>query len=335
MRLIAEVGQAHDGSLGQAHSFIDACADSGIKEIKFQTHIADSESSKYEPFRTKFSYEDSTRKDYWKRMEFTEKQWRELKKHCEIKNINFLSTATCIASAELLIKIGCKNIKIGSGDFNNNLLIDFCTKHFEEIIFSTGLCTKNEIKTMINRSKDYNYELKSWFFSCNTKYPTPINETNIGNLKYIRENFNGHIGHSDHTANKNALLAATLMGSEALEFHIAWDRLQFGPDSSSSFAIRELPELIKDINDMEKIKDSLNDEKLISKNDLNNKVIFGKSLTAKRDILVNKEISMYDLECTKPSNKGINSSDYEKVIGKFVKNSLLKGEFISNEKILY
>ncbi|MCC6722628.1 MAG: UDP-N-acetylglucosamine 2-epimerase (hydrolyzing) [Bacteroidia bacterium] len=61
MLIIAEIGQAHEGSLGIAHSYIDALADTGVDIIKFQTHIAEAESSPYEPFRVKFSYEDSTR----------------------------------------------------------------------------------------------------------------------------------------------------------------------------------------------------------------------------------------------------------------------------------
>ena len=143
MRLIAEVGQAHDGSLGQAHAFIEACSKHSISEIKFQTHIADKESSKFETFRVNFTYEDLNRQEYLLRMEFTQGQWLELKQHCEFKNINFLSPATCISSAELLLSIGCDKVKIGSGDFENHLLIDFCASRFKEIIFSTGLCSRN------------------------------------------------------------------------------------------------------------------------------------------------------------------------------------------------
>jgi len=39
--IIAEVGQAHDGSLGILHSYIDAIAKTGVDAIKFQTHIAE------------------------------------------------------------------------------------------------------------------------------------------------------------------------------------------------------------------------------------------------------------------------------------------------------
>ena len=67
--VIAEVGQAHDGSLGILHSYIDAVSETGADAIKFQTHIAEAESSP-EPFRVKFSYEDKTRYDYWKRMSY-------------------------------------------------------------------------------------------------------------------------------------------------------------------------------------------------------------------------------------------------------------------------
>ena len=53
--LIAEVAQTHDGSLGLAHSFIDAAADAGADAVKFQTHIAAAESTEEEQFRIKFS----------------------------------------------------------------------------------------------------------------------------------------------------------------------------------------------------------------------------------------------------------------------------------------
>ena len=42
---IAEIAQAHDGSLGLLHSYIDAVAKTGVQAIKFQMHIAAAESS--------------------------------------------------------------------------------------------------------------------------------------------------------------------------------------------------------------------------------------------------------------------------------------------------
>ena len=61
--VIAEIGQAHDGSLGILHSYIDALSTTGVNAVKFQTHIAEAESSAHEPFRVNFSYEDNSRFD--------------------------------------------------------------------------------------------------------------------------------------------------------------------------------------------------------------------------------------------------------------------------------
>ena len=56
--IIAEIAQAHDGSVGILHSYIDALAATGVDAIKFQTHIAEAESSEHEQFRIPFSYVD-------------------------------------------------------------------------------------------------------------------------------------------------------------------------------------------------------------------------------------------------------------------------------------
>jgi N-acetylneuraminate synthase len=58
--IIGEVAQAHDGSLGMAHSFIDAIAETGPDAVKVQTHIA-AETTQSEPWRVKFSQQDATR----------------------------------------------------------------------------------------------------------------------------------------------------------------------------------------------------------------------------------------------------------------------------------
>ena len=88
--LIAEIVQAHYVSLGIEHSYIEALSDAGINAVKFQMHIAESESSIHEDFRINFSYEDKSRYDYWKRMEFSLEQWIGIKKHCEEKNLDLI-----------------------------------------------------------------------------------------------------------------------------------------------------------------------------------------------------------------------------------------------------
>src|SRR4051812_26256277 len=88
--VIGEIGQAHDGSEGIAHSLIDAIAAAGCDAVKFQTHIAAAESSPQEPFRVQFSQQDATRFAYWKRMEFSDEQWARLAAHARERKLAFI-----------------------------------------------------------------------------------------------------------------------------------------------------------------------------------------------------------------------------------------------------
>jgi N,N'-diacetyllegionaminate synthase len=122
--VIGEVALSHDGSLGLAHAFIDAIAAAGADAVKFQTHIAAAESTPAEPFRVKFSRQDGSRYDYWKRMEFTEDQWRGLAAHCAERNVLFISSPFSLAAVDLLQRAGQPLWKIASGEVSNLPLLD-------------------------------------------------------------------------------------------------------------------------------------------------------------------------------------------------------------------
>ncbi len=98
--IIAEIGQAHDGDRNLLHKYIDAIGPTGVDIIKFQTHIAEAESSVYEPFRVKLNTQDLTRFDYWKRMEFSKTEWLEIKNHCEDSGVEFMSSPFSNAAVE-------------------------------------------------------------------------------------------------------------------------------------------------------------------------------------------------------------------------------------------
>ena len=122
--LIAEIGQAHDGSLGILYSYIDAIAQTGVDAVKFQMHIAEAESSEHEPFRVQFSLEDKTRYNYWKRMGFSLEQWRGIKQHCESANLDFICSPFSNLAVDWLEEMGVEQYKIGSGEVNNFLLLE-------------------------------------------------------------------------------------------------------------------------------------------------------------------------------------------------------------------
>src|SRR2546425_12153090 len=137
--IIGEVGLAHDGSLGYAHAFIDEVARAGADAVKFQTHIASAESTLAEPFRVKFSRQDATRYDYWKRMEFSEEQWRGLAQHARVKNLLFLSSPFSLEAVDLLERVDTPMWKVASGEVGNLPLLDRLIATGKTIILSSGM----------------------------------------------------------------------------------------------------------------------------------------------------------------------------------------------------
>lgn len=331
LRIIAEIGQAHDGSFGLAHSYIDSLKNSGITDIKFQVHIADAESSKHEKFRKKFSLVDKTRYDYWKRIEFTEQQWSSLFQHCKKNNLRFVASPFSIKAVELLKKIGCKTFKIASGEVNNYLMIDKITKLKKEIILSSGLSNFGELDKCVKRIKKKNINLS--VVQSTTEYPSKVENIGLNVIDEIRRRYRVPAGLSDHSGNKNTLLAATALGAELIEFHVTFDKNSYGPDSKSSIVVSEVKELIDGINYIKKcIFNPVNK----STNHINKKIkkLFSKTLAVNKDLFKGHKLMVDDLETKKPGNLGVSAENYKKVLGRKINKNLKRNSFLKSTDLI-
>ena len=331
VRTIAEIGQAHDGSLGLAHSYLDALKNTGVTDIKFQIHIADAESSDEEKFRKKFSYEDKTRYDYWKRIEFTKEQWLGLFNHCKKNRFNFVASPFSIEAVNLLKKIGCKTFKIASGEVNNFLIIDNIIKQKKEIILSSGLSNFKELDKTVNRIKKNKINLS--ILQCTSEYPSNFKTIGLNVIEVMKNRYKVPTGLSDHSGDVNTLLAATAVGAELMEFHVTFSKKSFGPDSTSSIEIPKVKELIENIDYVHKcIKYKI--DKSNFKINMKVKKMFSKSLAVNKDLLKHHKIKIEDLETKKPGMLGIEPGSYKKVIGKRLKKNLKKNSFLKFEYLV-
>jgi N,N'-diacetyllegionaminate synthase len=326
--IIAEIAQAHEGSLGIAHSYIDALAKAGVDAVKFQTHIAEAESSNEEQFRVKFSYEDNTRFDYWKRMEFTPQQWAGLKQHCDEKGVEFISSPFSVAAVELLKKIGVKRYKIGSGELTNYLMLEAIAKTGQPIILSSGMSDWNELDDTIAFLQPFGNPLS--ILQCTTAYPTQPEQWGLGIMAEMKERYNIPVGFSDHSADVYACLAATTLGAEILEFHTVFDKEMFGPDAKASLTIAQTETLVKGVR---QINAALNapHHKHDSSHFSELKTLFGKSLAVNKVLPAGHIISISDLESKKPGNMGIPARNYQSVIGKKLRTAKQQWDFLKEE----
>jgi N,N'-diacetyllegionaminate synthase len=327
--IIAEIGQAHDGSVGILHSYIDALANTGIDAIKFQTHIAEAESSEFETFRIPFSYVDKTRYDYWRRMELTTAQWSEVKAHCETAGLEFISSPFSCKAVEVLEEAAVDRYKIGSGEVTNLLLLNTIAATGKPVILSSGMSSLEELDAAVNIFKEKNVEVA--VLQCTTAYPTQPDQWGLHIIKQLKDRYSIPAGLSDHSGDIVACLAATALGADILEFHVVFDKRMFGPDAKASIEIDEVERLV---NGVRQIRASLNN-RFCKNGQVENmsgmKQLFGKSLCVNKSLPVNHTITLSDLEAKKPAGYGIAPSEYQSIIGRRLKKSLGQWEFLNHQ----
>ncbi|MBU6324739.1 MAG: N-acetylneuraminate synthase family protein [Bacteroidetes bacterium] len=330
MFLIAEIAQAHEGSLGIAHSYIDALAETGVDAVKFQVHIAEAESSGLEQFRVNFSYEDATRFDYWKRMEFTAEQWAGLKTHCEEKGMEFLASPFSVAAVELLEQLGVKQYKIGSGELSNFLMLQRIAQTGKPIILSSGMSNWEELDGTIAFLKPFGNKLS--LMQCTTAYPTQPEQWGLQVMAEMRQRYGIPVGFSDHSANIYAGLAAAALGASMLEFHVVFHKTMFGPDAKASLTIEETAALAEGCRQIRQALDSP-----VAKADSSSyatlKTMFGKSLCVNKDLEAGHILTLDDLESKKPGDAGIPAQQFRDCLGKALSNNLARWSFLKPEHL--
>lgn len=311
--LIAEVAQAHDGSLGIAHSFIDAAADAGVDAIKFQTHIAAAESTKDEIFRIQMSGQDATRYDYWKRMEFTADQWAGLARHAADKGLVFLSSAFSVEAVRMLDSLNMAAWKIGSGEFRSEELLKAMAATDRPIIYSTGMSRYDEVAAAIgffNQSA-----IPFALLQCVSQYPAPLERVGLNVIDEYRSRYNCVTGLSDHTGTVFPALAAMARGADIIEIHVTFDRRMYGPDATSSLTFSEVSDLVKARDAFYIMQQNPVDKDVMADKLETMRGLFTKSIALKSDLPAGTVLLQEMLTAKKPGT-GIPFQDCHKIIGK-------------------
>ena len=324
--VIAEVAQAHDGSLGMAHAFIDAVASTGAHAIKFQTHIASAESTPLEPWRKKFSLQDASRYDYWRRMEFTPEQWQGLRRHADEKGLMFLSSPFSMQAMDLLAAVGVAGWKVASGEVANIPMLHRMAADNIPVILSSGMSDYAELDNAVAIIQGRGVPLA--VLQCATRYPCPPGEVGLNVMQSFRSRYLGAaVGLSDHSATVYPGLAAVTLGAQVIEVHATLSRDMFGPDVAASLTVAEIRQLVEGVRFTEAMLSSPVDKASISEDVKQVRAIFTKSLVAAGDLPAGHVLIEGDLTAKKPGD-GVAVNELSKFIGRMLKRQLQRDEKI-------
>jgi N-acetylneuraminate synthase len=326
--IIGEVAQAHDGSLGTAHAYIDALAAAGAAAVKFQVHIASAESTPAEPWRVKFSRQDASRYDYWKRMEFTREQWAGLASHAAEKGIGFVVSPFSAEAIALVGDLGITAWKVASGEVANLPLLEIIAAHGAPVIVSSGMSPLEEVDRAVELFRSRGRQVT--VLQCTSAYPCPPQKVGLNLLAELRSRYGLPVGLSDHSGTIWAGLAAALLGASCVEVHVTWSRECFGPDVSASITLEELRQMVAGIRFLEEAQASPVDKDEMARSLEPLRGLFTKSLVAARDLATGALLAGGDLATKKPGS-GIPAARKDEFVGRILRRSVPRDHIFAED----
>ena len=231
MKIVAEAGQCHGGSIRTAIRMVEAAAHAGADAIKFQLlqpeTIAQADAPKY-------WYADglpttNQREAFATAGIIPYDAWGDIKAAADMFGVEFLATPFDDAALDTLAGLGCESVKIASGDITYKPFLKRVAETGMDVILSTGASRHAEI----SRALAWLVPAKVTLLACTLAYPTAVDDANLGRMDALRAIYGPgcRYGYSDHTSSPRVALAAAAMGASVIEVHFTHDRNATGvPD---------------------------------------------------------------------------------------------------------
>ena len=326
--VIAEAGVNHEGDMSLARRLIDEAAEAGANAIKFQTYKAGMLASKNSP-----SYWDTTKEPTKSQFElfskydkFWKPEFEELKKQCDIVDIEFMSTPFDLESACFLSDL-VDVFKISSSDITNKPFIKTIAGYGKPIILSTGASSNDEIS-----------EALEWIglgkipvalLHCVLNYPTLDGDSHLGMILGLRKQFpNVIVGYSDHTmpGNMKNLEIATLLGAQIIEKHFTHDKSLQGNDHYHAMDKNDLRAFFTRIEGVQAIIGQ--QEKEILDIEQSARLNARRSLVARCQITQGSAVSEADLTWKRPAH-GVSPKYFDEVVGRIAAVTIEEDDIIT------
>lgn len=318
--VIAEIGSVHNGSLALAKKLIKKAAECGADTVKFQLHLSEFETLKDAPSPDYFKKEN--RYEYFNRINFSQLDWLEIKKFCELNKVEFLCSPFSIEAVDILEKLNVKRYKVPSGEVTNLPLLEKLKSTKKPVLLSTGMSNFKEIDDAYKILK----KNKLTIMQCSSIYPCPLDQVGLNVIEEFKKRYkNCNIGFSDHSNGYSASILSAHLGATIFEKHFTLSKKMYGSDAKNSMEPKEFKHYCDEIKNIYLLKKKVNKNKLTHLKKM--KHIFQKSIVAKENIKKNSVIKKELLAYKKPGD-GISASKYKLVIGKISKINIKKDKKI-------
>jgi sialic acid synthase SpsE/sugar phosphate isomerase/epimerase len=320
--IIAEIGVNHNGILQLALELIEAAVDAGADAVKFQKRDLESLYSK--KYLENANAGEKTLRyllPILQRVELPEDDYYRLVDYCRQKGITFLASAFDIKSADFLASLEVPAYKVASADLTNLPLLEYLSGLGKPLILSTGMSRMEEVEYTVNFLKERDVEFA--LLHCNSTYPAAFEDINLRFMERLRK-FGVPVGYSGHERGIAVSTVASALGASIIERHITLDRTMDGPDHAASLEPHGFKKMVRDIRQVTFALGS-GEEKFISRGEILNREVLGKSLVAARDITLGETIRP-EMVTVKGPALGLSPQHYNELLGRTAIRDLAEDE---------
>ena len=328
--IIAEAGVNHNGSPALAMKLALAAKKAGADAVKFQTFKAEllaSPAARKAGYQVRATGGGDSQLAMLRKLELSREAHLKLKAHCRNIGIEFMSSPFDLASADFLLKMGLRTMKIPSGEITNLPLLRRIGASGRKIIISTGMARLDEVAAALKALYAAGAAKKDvTLLHCNTEYPTPMHDVNLKAMAVMGKKFGLRFGYSDHTAGITIPVVAAALGAEVIEKHLTLDTRMAGPDHKASLEPAEFKAMVDAVRAAELALGT--GEKKPSPSEIKNAPAARKSMTAVLPIAKGEKFTAGNIAAMRPGG-GLSPMLWDRVIGKKARKAFRPGEKIS------
>ncbi|GLC26698.1 N-acetylneuraminate synthase family protein [Roseisolibacter agri] len=329
--VIAEVGVNHNGDLGIAKRLVDAAIAAGADAVKFQKRRL------REVYQERIVDEPRLGEQGIQyvvplliEFELSDEAFRALHAYCAERGITFLCTPWDTSSADFLDALGVPAFKVGSPDMTNFPLLDHLAALGKPLLVSTGMSTEDEIRRTITFLEDRRADYA--LFHAVSTYPAAPEELNLRFMSVLHEWSGGRpVGYSGHDTGISASVAAVSLGAHLIERHITLDRAMRGSDHHASLEPSTFAAQVAAIRDTEASLGVAH--RWITRGELLNRRVLGKSLVATRDIPAGVEVTRA-MVTSKSPGMGLSPQHLDQLVGRRLTRAVARDDMFLDDDLL-
>jgi sialic acid synthase SpsE len=255
----------------------------------------------------------------------SEKEWRELKQHCDALSLAFFGTVTFEDELALITDMRCDTVKIASADVNHLPFLRKAARSGLNVQIDTGNSTIGEVEAAVDLLREEG-NADIIVHHCPPGYPAVPSAVNLRVIPTLKRLFGVPIAYSDHSPGWDMMTAAVTLGANLIEKTITFDRTTHSPEHMFSLEPDDAKRFVKAIRTVEQALGG--PRRIMTAEERKRRMAYRRSVFLAENCEAGTTLSSAPVEFRRPGS-GMGPDEYERLSTMKIRRNLPKGHMLA------